>query len=254
MRASPDALHPPPSHAKGAGFRAVAGEKSGGYRLEIAAFDVASASAAARAGADRIELCAGAAEGGTTPSLGALETVLEAASVPVFAMVRPRGGDFVYDADEHAAMRRDARHLVRAGAHGLVFGALCRDGTVDEDALRAIVEIADGRPVTFHLAFDAARAPLEALEVLVRCGVARVLTSGGAETALAGRARIQALVQAAGDRLVVLPGGGVRADHVAALVRGTGAREVHSAARHPGTAAVDPGEVRRLRAALDASP
>ena len=220
--------------------------------LEIAAFDVASALVATWAGADRVELCAGAGEGGTTPSLGALETVLEQAAVPVFAMVRARGGSFVYDADEHAAMRRDARHLVRTGAQGLVFGALCEEGAVDEDAVRAIVEIAEGRPVTFHRAFDAACEPWEALEALVRCGVARVLTSGGPASALQGFARLGALVKAAVDRLVVMPGGGVRADHVAALVEGTGVREVHSAARRSGSYTVDADEVRRLRAALDA--
>lgn len=224
-------------------------------QLEIAAFDVASALTAARAGADRVELCAGAGEGGTTPSLGALETMLAGTSVPVFAMVRPRGGDFVYDADEHAAMRRDARHLVRTGAHGLVFGALRPDGTVDEDALRALVEIAGDRPVTFHRAFDAARDPWEALEALVRCGAARVLTSGGPATALHGFARLAALVEAAGDQITILPGGGVRSDHVAALAHGTGVREVHSAARCPmpqGHEGVDADEVRLLRAALDA--
>ncbi len=165
-------------------------------------------------------------------------------------MVRPRGGGFVYTPEEHAAMRRDAAHLIRAGAHGLVTGALRADGTVDEAAVGALVAEADGRPVTFHRAFDAAREPWDALDALLRCGIARVLTSGGAATAPQGFARLTALVGAARDRITILPGGGVRAGNVAALVAGTGAREVHSAARLPGSDAVDAGEVRALRAAL----
>ena len=223
--------------------------------LEIATFDAAAALAAADAGADRIELCADAASGGTTPSLGAFEEVsarlaARVVPVPVVAMLRARGGGFVYSAAEHAAMRRDAAHLVRAGADGLVFGALRPDGTVDEDALRAIVEIAAGRPVVFHRAFDAARDASEALDALIRCGVARVLTSGGPGAASEHHAALAALVRRAAGAITVMPGGGVRAANVAALVAAMGAREVHSAARHAELDVLDPDEVRRLRAVL----
>ena len=221
--------------------------------LEIAAFDLASALAAGAAGADRIELCADAPGGGTTPSLGAVEEARARLGVPVAAMLRARPGPFVFDAAEHAAMRRDAAHLARAGADGLVFGALRPDGTVDEGALRAVVALAGGRPVAFHRAFDAARDPFEALDALVRCGVARVLTSGGPGGAAENQPALAALVRRAAGALVVMPGGGVRAGNVRALVAATGAREVHSAARAPSGLAVDAAEVRRLRAALDAA-
>ncbi|PAP76470.1 copper homeostasis protein CutC [Rubrivirga marina] len=220
--------------------------------LEVAAFDPASALAAARAGAGRIELCRAAEVGGLTPPLDWVRAVTEAVDLPVMVMVRPHADGWTFSADEHAAMRESARLGVEAGAAGVVWGALRADGTIDGPALRALVEAVAPHPVTVHRAFDAARDLGEALDAILDAGAARVLTGGGPGAARTNADRLAALVRRAGDGLTVMPGGGVRARHVAELVRRTGAREVHSGASAPGSSRVDPDEVRRLRAALDA--
>lgn len=220
--------------------------------LEIAAFDVESALTAANAGADRIELCRDAAAGGLTPPPEWVRRVTETAGVPVVVMIRTHDQGWTFTEAEHLAMRQDAREAIQAGASGVVWGALCPDGSVDEPALRALVEAVAPHPVVFHRAFDASRDLDEALDTLIACGVARVLTGGGAGPAHDNLARLGTLVERAGDTITVMPGGGVRSGNVSELIRQTGAREVHSAARAPGSGRVDPAEVRRLRTALDA--
>lgn len=219
--------------------------------LEIAAFDAASALVAADAGADRVELCRDAAVGGLTPSLDDVRRVTESTDVPVVVMIRSHADGWAFSADEHAVMRDDAQRAIEAGAAGIVWGALRPDGCVDADALRALVEAVAPHPVTVHRAFDAARDLDEALDTLIACGARRVLTSGGSPTALDGADRLGALVAQAGSEIVVMPGGGVRAETVTEVVRRTGAGEVHSGASAPGSDRVDGAEVGRLRAALD---
>jgi copper homeostasis protein len=143
-------------------------------------------------------------------------------------MIRPRGGDFVYDAGEIATMAADIGSAKVAGAAGLVFGALRPDGTIEVDVMRRLIDRARPLPVTCHKAIDATRDPLEALEALLTLGVERVLTSGGAETAAAGAATIARMVARAGDALTVIAGGGVRAVNAAGLVALTAVREVHA--------------------------
>ena len=169
-------------------------------------------------------------------------------------MVRAHADGWAFTASEHAAMRAEAREAAAAGAAGVVWGALRADVTIDTDALRALVDAVAPVPVTVHRAFDHARDLDAALDALVACGVRRVLTGGGPGPALPNAGRIARLVARAGDAIAVMPGGGVRAANAAELVRRTGAREVHSGASRPGTGRVDPAEVRRLRAALDAGP
>ena len=192
----------------------------------VDSLDAAQASAAG--GAGRIELCARLDVGGTTPDPDLVARCAGQLPVPVFAMIRPRGGAFVHDAAELAAMVADIRRAAAAGAHGLVFGVLRADATVDVDAMRRLIDAARPLPVTCHKAIDAARDPLEALEALLALGVDRVLTSGGAETATAGAPAIARMVARAGDALTVMAGGGVRAANVEALVARTGVREVHA--------------------------
>ena len=153
--------------------------------LEVCVDSVASAVAAATGGASRVELCANLYEGGTTPSVGLLRVVLAkvGAGVAVHAMVRPRGGDFLYDADEMSVMREDILAFKQAGAHGVVLGVLCASGTVDERSLTDLVRLAAPLPVTFHRAVDVTVDPVEATLACVRCGVARILSSGGAPEA-----------------------------------------------------------------------
>ena len=196
--------------------------------LESVVETVAAARAAERAGAARLELCVRLAEGGVTPPAGLITAVLERVSIPVFVMVRPRAGDFVYTEAELAAALRDAAAARTRGAHGLVLGVLQPDGRIDVDRTRRLVANAQGLPVTFHRAFDATPDQHAALEDAIAAGACRVLTSGGAPTAQAGVERLAALVAQARGRLTVLAGGGVRAHNVQAIVARGGVHEVHA--------------------------
>lgn len=205
--------------------------------VEVVADSVATAIAAERAGAHRLELCCAVGEGGLTPSLGTLVEVLHAVHVPVFAMLRPRRGDFLFDDGEFRAMRRDLDLLLHHGARGIVTGALSADGRIDRERTRELVRAAGRVPVTFHRAFDLVPDADEALDVLVDLGVTRVLTSGQAPTAESGVARIAALVARARSRIHVMAGAGVRARNAAAIVRATGVSELHlSASRYDASA------------------
>ena len=200
-----------------------------GTLVEICVDDAAGAAVAEAAGADRVELCAALADGGTTPSIGTVEAALGTVRrIGVQVLVRPRAGDFVHDRDELAVMRADVRALRRLGGPlGFVLGVLTPDGEVDGPAMRMLLDECGDAPVTFHRAFDATRDLPAALDALLELGVARVLTSGGRATALEGAAELAGLVGRAGDRMAVMAGGSVRAGNVAELVARTGVREVH---------------------------
>lgn len=186
-----------------------------------------AAIAAERAGAGRVELCGDLVEGGTTPSAGAIAVARERLAIPIFVMVRPRGGDFLYSPAERETMMRDIAIARGLGAHGIVLGALAADGTVDIDATRAFVEAVRPLPVTFHRAFDLTRDLAGSLDALVDCGVARVLTSGGARRAADGIEMLGELADRAGDRLVVMAGGGIDARAAAEILARTAVRELH---------------------------
>ncbi len=179
-------------------------------------------------GAARIELCERLDLGGISPSREFLERALAAAKLPLHVMVRPRGGDFVYSDIEFQAMTRELQRLRDLPVAGAVFGVLRPDSTLDVRRTRELVERARPMSVTFHRAFDETPDKLAALEQLIELGVERVLTSGGASNAFDGRAVIRQLVAEAGERIVILPGGGVRAHNAAQLVAETGVRELHS--------------------------
>ena len=194
--------------------------------VEACVEGVDAAVAAERAGADRIELCAGLIEDGTTPSAGTLTVVRARVAIPIVAMVRPRGGDFVYTSAELEVMERDVATAREAGAHGVALGVLTADGRVDQDALRSLLRAAAPMAVTFHRAFDAAADLPAALDTLIGAGVRRVLTSGGAASAREGRDTLAALVRQAGGRTAIVAGG--RVDAAAARELGlVGVREVH---------------------------
>jgi copper homeostasis protein len=196
--------------------------------IEACVDSPASAVAAVGAGAHRVELCANLREGGTTPTVGALEACRSRVAVPVFVLVRPRPGDFCYDEGELDVMARDIRVLRGHGAQGVVIGALTPAGDVDREALSRLLDEARPLPVTFHRGFDLARDAEAALETLIQCRTDRLLTSGAAATALEGAGVIERLVRLAGDRLVVMAGGGVRAGNAAEVARRTGVRELHT--------------------------
>jgi copper homeostasis protein len=196
--------------------------------VEVAVETRAAAQAAAAGGAQRVELAPELAVGGLTPSDRLAMEVLDAVDIPVFAMVRPRAGDFVYTQREIGGMCRAIEQLCALGVHGVVTGALMNSHDVDVAATTSFVSAAAGTPVTFHRAFDRVPDQSIALEQLVDLGVSRVLTSGSAAKASEGMAELRALVTQADGRIVILAGGGVRESNVMEIVRKTGVTEVHT--------------------------
>ena len=195
--------------------------------VEACVDSVASSVAAERGGARRLELCDALFDGGTTPSAGMIAACKAAVSIPVFVMIRPRGGGFVYSDMERDVMRRDVVAARELGADGVVIGGLRPDGTVDLPLARCLIDAAGDLPVTFHRAFDLSPDLGAALESLASVGVQRILTSGGAATASEGATALAALVRQAGSRVVVMAGGGVREENARQLVATSGVSEVH---------------------------
>jgi len=200
---------------------------AGAVLVEACVDSVESSMAAERGGAGRLELCDALFDGGTTPSAGMIEACRAAVSIPVFVIIRPRGGGFVYSDIELDVMRRDIVAARELGADGVVIGALHADGTVHGPQTRSLVEAAGTLPVTFHRAFDFAPDLEQALDAVIAAGVGRVLTSGGAATAREGIPVLASLVGRAGDRAVVMAGGTIREENIGEIVAGTGVREVH---------------------------
>jgi copper homeostasis protein len=199
--------------------------------LEVAANSVASALAAQEGGAGRVELCASLGEGGLTPSYATIAIARERLLIPLYVLIRPRAGDFLYDEIEIGTMRRDIEACARLGCDGVVIGALDADGNVALNACRELIHAARGLGVTFHRAFDLARDPALALEELIALGCERVLTSGQRTTASEGAAQIRTLIGHAGNRIVVMPGAGIDSRNIASLRVATGASEFHASAR-----------------------
>jgi copper homeostasis protein len=195
--------------------------------IEACVDTLQSALNAERGGADRVELCDNLADAGTTPSHGTLRLALEQLTIPVFPMIRPRGGGFVYDEHDIAVMRADLRHARELGAPGAVIGAITADGDLDEGLIATLRADAPDIQLTFHRAFDVCRHAPDALEMLITLGIDRVLTSGQAASAWEGRERIAALTSQAAGRITVMPGGGINEQNAAELVRVTGASELH---------------------------
>lgn len=201
------------------------------YTLEIATFNFQSGLLAAQAGADRIEVCDNMAEGGTSPSYGTIKLLKEHISIPVFAMVRARGGDFLYNEIEFEAMLKDLQLFKELGCEGVVFGFLNKDGTVNKKMTSRFVEAAYPMEVTFHRAFDRSIDPMQALEDIIECGCQRILTSGQRPVAFEGITLLKQLVEQANDRIIILPGCGVLSNNIKHLAEQTGAVELHSSAK-----------------------
>ena len=196
--------------------------------LEISVESLEAALAAERGGADRIELCANLSAGGVTPGAELMSAVRERLRVPVFVMIRPRPGDFVYSAGEFEAMKKKIMATKKSGMSGVVLGVLDSKNRVDIARTRELVELALSLPTTFHRAFDECTDLLEALEDVIKTGAARILTSGGASSAFEGAATLAKLVAAAGSRIVIVPGAGINASNIAKVAELTHAQEFHS--------------------------
>lgn len=201
------------------------------YLLEIAANSLASALAAQTGGADRVELCENLGEGGCTPSYGTLALARERLAIPLYVLIRPRGGDFVYTGDDWELMRRDVALCRQLGCDGVVIGGLDADGGIAMDGCRMLVAEAGPLGVTFHRAFDCVADRAAALEQVVALGCERILTSGGADSAPQGAAVIAADIARAGGRLALLAGAGINVDNLPALLRVSGVCEVHASAK-----------------------
>ncbi len=199
--------------------------------LEICAGSVESAIAARNGGAQRIELCAALEIGGVTPSAGLIAEARKVDGLTLNVIIRPRGGDFLYDEHEVACMEQDIRICRELGADGVVIGALTADGDIDTALCRRLIAAAGDMSITFHRAFDMCRDPKRALEELIAIGCDRVLTSGQAATAEAGLPLLKELVKQAAGRISIMPGCGVNSDNAARILQATGAVEIHASAR-----------------------
>jgi copper homeostasis protein len=197
---------------------------------EVCVDSVAGVRAAKAAGADRVELCSNLLEGGTTPSCGMIGQARMIAGIALNVMIRPRGGDFLFDDDEFAIMEADIDAAKAQNADGVVLGLLTADGAIDAVRMRDLIARARPMSVTFHRAFDMTPDPFEALETLVGLGVQRVLTSGQEMTVLEGLPLIGELVRRAGRRIIVMPGGGITARNADRIVAAAKPQEIHFAA------------------------
>jgi copper homeostasis protein len=201
--------------------------------FEICVDSIAGVRAAKAAGADRVELCADLLEGGITPSRGMIRQARNIASIGLNVMIRPRGGDFLFDDDEFAIMRSDIETAKAEGADGVVIGLLTAAGEVDMSRTRELIALARPLSITFHRAFDMTPEPFRALETLIELGVDRVLTSGQEASVLEGLPLIVQLIERAGSGIVVMPGGGITERNVDRVIAAASPREIHFAVLEP---------------------
>lgn len=235
------------------------------YLIEIATTDFTTTRAAVEGGADRIELCSALSEGGITPSYGLVKQCRKAFDLPLFPIIRPRAGDFFYTTEEFEMMQQDVILCKETGCEGVVIGLLKRDGGIDLERTARLVELAYPMEATFHRAFDRCKDPFAALEELIAIGCQRILTSGQQPTAPEGVNLIAELVMQADERIIIMPGAGVRKVNIRMIAEKTGAVEFHSSVKgaapsqmefvHPAfkettNPGIDPAEVKALRAAL----
>ncbi len=201
------------------------------FQLEICAFNLDSCITAQQSGAHRIELCDNPHEGGTTPSYGLLDSAREKISIDIYSIIRPHGGDFLYSDDAFSVMKRDVKLCKDMGCNGVVIGILNIDGTIDKRRVAALVALAYPMGVTFHRAFDRASNPFQAMEDIIETGCERILTSGQHPTVMEGIQVIKELVERANERIIIMPGSGLRSDNVSEIALQTGATEFHTTAK-----------------------
>ena len=239
------------------------------YLIEIATSDFNTTKSAVAGGADRIELCANLAEGGTTPPYSQIKKCRETFDVLLYPIIRPRGGDFLYNKDEFEMMRNDIKLCKELGCDGVVIGLLNIDGSIDSTRTAELIELAYPMGVTFHRAFDRCKDPFTALEELIEIGCERILSSGQMPCVVDGVDLVAALNKKADERIIIMPGSGVRKENIKMLAEKTGCVEFHSSLRgkakslmqfiHPGfinseesylNNEICPGEVMALRKSL----
>ncbi|HEY5393455.1 MAG TPA: copper homeostasis protein CutC [Hanamia sp.] len=200
------------------------------FKLEIIGFNIESCITAQDAGANRIELCASPGEGGTTPSYAFIKTAREKLQIDLYAMVRPRGGDFLYSEEDFEIMKKDIAICKENGCNGIVTGILTKEGNVDKRRCQQLLELAYPLKATFHRAFDRVKDPLEALEDVINSGFERILTSGLKPKAIEGADLLSQLIKQATERIIIIPGSGINSKNIISIAEMTGAREFHSSA------------------------
>lgn len=199
--------------------------------LEVCAFNIQSCIVAEKVGAYRVELCDNPVEGGTTPSHGAISQTRERISIQLYPIIRPRAGNYFYDEDEFAIMKKDIGFCKQSGCDGISIGIQKQNGEIDIDRLKKIVEWAYPLGVTCNRVFDAVPDPFSALEEIIQCGCERILTSGQKSAAPDATEMLASLIKQADERIIIMPGAGVRSSNIEKLIRETGATEFHTSAR-----------------------
>ncbi len=199
--------------------------------LETIAFNIESCKLAQKAGAHRIELCDNPGEGGTTPSYGFIKAARQILKIDLFPIIRPRGGDFFYSHEEFEIMKTDIKVCKDLGCDGVVFGILNEHAFIDKVRCKILVQLSYPMEVTFHRAFDRVTEPSQALEDVIECGFERILTSGFYSTAMEGADNLKKLIQVADERIIIMPGSGIRSSNIKQLMETTNAVEFHSSAR-----------------------
>lgn len=217
------------------------------YKLEIACFNLKSALIAQENGADRVELCANMKEGGTTPDFKIAEQARKELDIDLNVMIRPRGGDFVYTDAEFEQMKSEIVALKKLNIDGFVFGILDREGNVNMDQNQELVALADPIPCTFHRAFDVVNNMYQSLENVIECGFKTILTSGQKENVVEGITILAELVKKANNRIVIMPGGGLRSTNIGLLKEKTNATFYHSSAIVELGETANGGEVKALK-------
>ena len=203
------------------------------YQLEVIGFNIEGFIKSQSAGAHRIELCASPGEGGTTPSYAIIKVAREKLLIPLYVMIRPRGGDFLYSDDDFEIMKNEVLMCKELNCDGVVFGILTEDGKVDKERCKILMEMAYPMQATFHRAFDRVANPFESLEDIIELGFERILTSGLVPQAYNGKNTLAALVKLAAGRIIIMPGSGVKSSNIIDIAESTGATELHSSASIP---------------------
>lgn len=219
-------------------------------KLEIACFNYESALIAQQGGADRIELCDNFKEGGTTPDYSIVAKARNEIKIDLFAMIRPRGGNFVYTSEEFDQMKKDIFHFKNLNVDGFVFGILNEDNSINIQQNKELIQLASPLPCSFHRAFDKINDQKTALEIVINCGFKTILTSGFTSSAIDGMDNLEQLVKQAENKISIMPGGGVRSSNIAQIKNKTQAHYYHSSAVIQGDIA-DVNEVKKLKEQLN---
>jgi copper homeostasis protein len=220
------------------------------HKLEIACFNYESTLVAQQGGADRIELCDSFSDGGITPTIEIVERTRKKISIDLFIMIRPRGGNFIYSGEEFDLMKRNILQFKQIGVDGFVFGILKKDGSIDKKRNDELIKLAHPFPCSFHRAFDEAANVFQALEDVINCGFKTILTSGQKAAAIDGLETLTELIIHAKNRIVIMPGGGVRSSNISILKEKINTVYFHSSAITGKNNIADLQEVKSLKERL----